>query len=153
MCHVRTQKARAGTASVLLRPLHTQALALNMKRALLIIFTSLLCSCDSGVEWKDSPYEVIWINARDNRTLNHETSENTSIGRVEAEVIAVGSNEKYVIAKQKPIGSGSISYFYIDRAKDDKYLNRDEITQGPFSESRFLQLKADLGLPEFSKEF
>lgn len=124
-----------------------------MKRALLIFFTSLLCSCDSGVEWKDSPYEVIWIDTNDNRTLNHEISENTSIGRVDAEVIAVGSNERYVVAKQKPIGGGSISCFYIDRAKDDKYLNWHEITQGPFSESRFLQLKTDLGLPEFSKTF
>ncbi|WP_444895981.1 hypothetical protein [Microbulbifer sp. SSSA005] len=123
-----------------------------MKRALLII-TSFLCSCDSGVEWKDRPYEVIWIDTGDNRTLNHEISENASIGRVEAEVIAVGINEKYVVAKQKPIGGGSISYFYIDRAKDDKYLNWDEITQGPFSEARFLQLKTELGLPEFSKEF
>lgn len=129
------------------------ALALNMKRVLFIIFTTFLCSCDSGVEWKDSPYEVIWIDTGDNRTLNYEISENASIGRVEAEVIAVGSNEKYVVAKQKPIGGGSISYFYIDRAKDDKYLNWDEITQGPFSEARFLQLKAELGLPEFSKEF
>jgi len=42
------------------------ALALNMKRVLLIIFTALLCSCDSGVEWKDSPYEVIWIDTSDN---------------------------------------------------------------------------------------
>jgi len=57
------------------------------------------------------------------------------------------------VAKQKLIGGSSISYFYIERAKVDKYLNSDEITQGPFSELRFLQLKTELGLPEFSKEF
>jgi hypothetical protein len=124
-----------------------------MKHALLIIITSYLCSCDSGVEWKDSPYEVIWIDTGGNRTLNHKISENTSIGRVKAEVIAVGSNEKYVVVKQKPIDGSPISYFYIDREKDDKYLNWDEITQGPFSEARFLRLKAELGLPVFSKEF
>jgi hypothetical protein len=124
-----------------------------MKRALLIIFTTFLCACDSGVEWRNSPYEVIWIDTGDNRTLNHEISENASIGRVEAEVIAVESNNKYVVAKQKPIRGGSVSYFDIDRAKDDKYLNWDEITQGPFTEVRFLQLKTELDLPEFSKEF
>lgn len=124
-----------------------------MKRALLIIFSALLCSCDSGVEWRDRPYEVIWIDTGGNRTLNHEISENASIGRIEAEVIAVGSNDKYVVAKQKPIGGGSVAYFYIDREKDDKYLNADEITEGPFSEVRFIQLKTELGLPEFSKEF
>lgn len=105
------------------------------------------------MEWRDSPYRVIWIDTGDNRTLNHEISVNTSIGRVEAEVIAVGSNEKYVVAKQKPIGGGSISYFYIERSKDEKYLNGAEITQGPFSEERFIQLKKELGLPDFSKEF
>lgn len=41
----------------------------------------------------------------------------------------------------------------IDRAKDDKYLNRDKVTQGPFTEIRFLELKAELGLPAFIKEF
>jgi len=124
-----------------------------MNRTLLVIITLFLISCDSGVEWRDRPYEVIWIDTADNRTLNHEISENASIGRVEAEVIAVGSNEKYVVAKQKPIGGGSISYFYIDRAKDDKYLNWDEVTQGPFTEVRFLELKAELDLPDFSEEF
>ena len=129
------------------------ALALNMKRALLITFLALLCSCDSGVEWRDKPYEVMWIDTGDNRTLNYEITESASIGRVEAEVIAVGSNDKYVVAKQKPVGGGAISYFYIDREKDGKYLNGNEITQGPFSEVEFIQLRARLGLPEFSKEF
>ena len=124
-----------------------------MKRILLIILTVFQCSCDSGVQWKDHPYEVIWIDTSNNRTLNYEISENASIGRVEAEVIAVGSNEQYVVAKQKPIGGGTISYFYIERAKDHKYLSWDEITHGPFSESVFLRLKADLGLPDFSREF
>ena len=110
-------------------------------------------SCDSGVKWRDRPYEVIWVDTGNNRTLNYEISENASIGRVETVVIAVGSNDKYVVAKQKPIGGGSISYFYIERAKDDKYLNPNEITQGPFSETRFLRLKTELGLPEFSREF
>lgn len=124
-----------------------------MKRALIIICLVLLCSCDSGVEWRDKPYQVIWIDTGDNRTLNHEITGNASIGRVDAEVVAVGSDDKYVVAKQKPIGGGAISYFYIDREKDGRYLNADEITEGPFSEDQFIQLKAQLGLPEFSKEF
>ncbi|MCE2029467.1 hypothetical protein [Sessilibacter corallicola] len=124
-----------------------------MKRAIIIIFLALLCSCDSGVEWRDEPYEVIWTDTGGNRTLNYEISKNASIGRVKAEVIAVGSNVKYVVAKQKSIDNGSISYFYIDREKDDKHLNGDEIAQGPFSEARFLQIKVELGLPEFNRKF
>ncbi|TVZ41820.1 hypothetical protein P886_1170 [Alteromonadaceae bacterium 2753L.S.0a.02] len=124
-----------------------------MKKVFFSIIIVFLVSCDYGVEWKDRPYEVIWIDTSDNRTLNREVDENTSIGRVEAEVIAVGSNQKYVVVKQKPVGGDSISFFYIEREKDGKYLNADEITQGPFTETRYLVLKSELGLPEFSKEF
>jgi hypothetical protein len=51
-----------------------------MKRALVLILTVFLCSCDSGVEWKDHPYEVIWIDTSNNRTLNYEISETHQSG-------------------------------------------------------------------------
>lgn len=124
-----------------------------MSRAFLLLWALLLTACDSGVQWQDKPYQVIWIDTGDNRTLAYDLGEGASIGRVKAEVIAVGSNEKYVVAKQKPNGGGPISYYYIKREKDDKYLNGHEVTQGPFSRARFIQLKSELGLPEFSKEF
>lgn len=124
-----------------------------MNRIFFLLLASLLAGCDSGVQWRDEPYEVIWIDTGDNRTLAYDLGKGASIGRVDAEVIAVGSNEKYVVAKRKPIGGGGSSYYYINRGKDDKYLNGDEITKGPFSKTRFLQLKSELGLPEFSKEF
>ena len=124
-----------------------------MKNTVLLILSLFLLSCDYGVEWRDEPYEVIWIDSVNNRSLNHQIDENSSIGRVDAEVIAVGSDANYVVAKQKLTETGSVSYYYIDRSKDVKYLNADEVTQGPFSEVRFAQLKADLGLPEFSEEF
>lgn len=41
----------------------------------------------------------------------------------------------------------------IDRTKNDKYLNRDKFTQGPFTEIRFLELKGELGISDFIKEF
>lgn len=128
-------------------------LPLDVRQVLLVLLSSLLFSCDWGVEWRDKPYEVVWINIGENRMLNYEIAEGSSIGRVEAEIIAVGSNEKYVVAKQRSIDDGSISYYYIDRGKDNKYLDADEIAQGPFSETRFRQLRSDLGLPEFSKVF
>ena len=124
-----------------------------MNRIFFLILSLLLTGCDSGVQWQDKPYKVIWIDTGDNRTLAYDLGEGASIGRVDAEIIAVGSNEKYVVAKQKPIGGAAMSYYYINREKDDKYLNGDEITQGPFSSASFLQLKSELGLPEFSKEF
>lgn len=83
-------------------------LSLDVRQVLLILLSSLLLSCDWGVEWRDKPYEVVWINIGENRMLNYEIAEGSSIGRVEAEIIAVGSNEKYVVAKQRSIDDESI---------------------------------------------
>ncbi len=125
----------------------------EMNPALIVFLLLFLFSCDSGQEWRDEPYQVIWVDTGNNRTLNYEIDDNLSIQRVEAEVIAVGSDQKYVVAKQRLIGNEDIWYFYIERDKDQMYLNSDEITQGPFSESRYQQLKQELSLPGFSKEF
>ena len=97
--------------------------------------------------------EVTQIDTIDNRTLNHQISDKADISRVEAEAIAVGSNEKYRVEKQKSIDVGAISYFCMDRAIDGKHLNWYEITQEPFSETRFLQLETELGFTGFSTEF
>ena len=58
-----------------------------------------------------------------------------------------------MVAKQKDSKTNTVSYFVINKEKDGKYLNQDGITEGPFSEKRFLELKKELGLPDFSKEF
>lgn len=122
-------------------------------RILILFLAALIAACDHGVEWRDKPYEVIWIDTSDNRTLSYDLGEGMSIGRVEAEVIAVGSNDEYVVAKQRDRVTGNISCFYIERSKDDRYYNGNEITQGPFSESMFRDLNSELNLPGFSKEF
>ena len=119
-----------------------------------IIFASALCtSCDSGVLWEDHPYEVHWIDIGSNRTLAYSLGNGGSIGRVEPEVIAVGSNDSYVVAKQRSKTTKIVSYFYIDREKDDKYYNRDKITKGPFNQKEFTEISNLLNLPNFSESF
>ena len=120
---------------------------------IIILLVFYLSACDSGVEWTEGEYEVHWVDTFHNRTLARKIDSSSSIGRVEAEVIAVGSNNKFVVAKQKDSKANTVSYFVINKEKDGKYLNQDGITEGPFSEKRFLELKKELGLPDFSKEF
>ena len=120
----------------------------------IIIYSAFLVGCDYGVEWEDPPYEVHWVDISSNRTLARRIDgSSASIGRVEAKVIAVGSNERYVVAKQISPGTTSTSYYYVDKEMDGKHLNLDEITQGPFSEQAFNKLSHELGLPKFSKVF
>ena len=125
----------------------------NMKLILTLISSICLAACDSGVLWERKPYQVLWIDLRDNLTLNHEIGNGASIGRVNEKVVAVGISDAYVVAKRQHLGSESISYYYIEREKDNMYLNAHEITQGPFTEEVFLELKSQLSLPDFSKEF
>ena len=102
--------------------------------------------------WEDGEYEVYYIGGHINLGIRLDNS-GTYHGRVDHKVIAVGANEKYVVAKQLPSETEDVSYYYIVREDDNKYLNPDEITQGPFSEIRFKELTKTLGLPIFSKEF
>ena len=127
--------------------------------SLVILLSFILAACDYGIEWVDGEYAVHWVHAPHNTLLARKTSDTGSIdrfnskNRVDARVLAIGSNDKYIVAKQRNHGSDSISYFVIDKSKDSKNLNQDEITHGPLSESKFLELKNELGLPEFTKEF
>lgn len=135
------------------RALLRELWCLVVNTTLILFLAAFIPGCDYGVQWRDKPYEVIWVDTFGNRALSYDLGGGMSIGRVEAEVIAVGSNDEYVVAKQRDRVTGNISYFYIERSKDDRYYNGNEIIQGPFSESRFSELKLELNLPGFSKEF
>jgi len=121
-----------------------------MRRINTLILVALLSGCDYGVQWRDKPYAVQWIDTQENRALVWDMG-GSSIGRVPAKVIAVGSNSKYVVAKR--VSGGELSYYYLVRAKDSKYSGRSDAREGPFFETEYQTLKRQLGLPEFSKEF
>ena len=113
----------------------------------------LLSSCDSADLWVDGQYVAHWVDTEDNISINRIVGEGIAVGRVDAKVVALGSDKKYVVAKRVDIKTGEISYFYIEKPKDNDYLNQDEITQGPFSEKDYLDLKSKLELPDFNKNF
>lgn len=124
-----------------------------MKIISILLGTLVIVSCDSGVLWRDPPYEVHWIDTSNNRTLAYDLGDGGSIGRVDAEVIAVGSNESYIVAKQRSMEQNKTNYYYIERKEDNKYSNGYEITKGPFNEKEFSALSDKLNLPGFSREF
>jgi len=114
----------------------------------LIGLVLLLTSClfDHGVKWRDDPYEVIWIDNSHSLDLVYNVG-GGSVGRVGPGVVAVGSNNHYVVAKTK-----SESFYYVDRQQDSKYSGTNSVT-GPLSNEEFLELKEKLTLPEFSEKF
>ena len=59
------------------------------------------CLFDDGVLWKDEQYHVAWIDTGDSKTLYFSLENNAGIGKLGPEVIAVGSDEFYVVAQRK----------------------------------------------------
>lgn len=102
--------------------------------------------------WEDDAYAVYYIDGNINLGIKVD-DEGSFHSRVDNEVIAVGSNENYVVAMRLMDDSDSISYFFIDKQKDNIYLNPLQITKGPYTELEFNQLSEKLNLPEFSKAF
>lgn len=124
------------------------------KSGALIACFVLLVGCDHGVEWRDGLYQVHWIDEVQNRKLSISVDgEDSLVRRVAPVVVAVGSNERFVVVKQILEGGSSVAYYYIDKNIDDIYLDQNEVTQGPFTKERFSELQRELDLPGFSKEF
>lgn len=121
-----------------------------MKITYLLFAALLLVGCDSGVLWEDKPYQVLWIDITTNRTLNYDLGDGGSITRIKAKIIAVGSDDHYIVAKQKEPDTDAVAYYYIEKATDSKFANG---ASGPYGEVQFRQLKNKLGLPEFTKTF
>ncbi len=123
-----------------------------MKRFLLLFLAIFLSGCDSGTEWRDGKYEIIWIDAS-GLSLNLNVGEGGFVERVPPNIVAVGSNSQYIVVKQSNKEFKEIAYFYLEKGKDNIYKNASEITKGPLSEAEFIELSKKLGLPKTTKEF
>lgn len=124
---------------------------IHFKSALIIpMLTAFGLSCslfDSGVEWREGPYALIWIDLPNEVSLSYNEGGGGWAPLVEKQVYAVGSNSKYIVAKQHPNGDKAKTNFYVlDRSKDEQHC-----VQGPMIEAEFAKASKDLGLPPFTK--
>lgn len=116
-----------------------------------MISMMLLASCDSKPFWRDPPYQVNWMDGWIYLGIEMDGVEDgPTHERVGDRIVAVGSDSRYVVAKQLNQKTNMYYFYYIEKEKDNIYLNAEEITQGPFSESEYFALKEELALPEFS---
>ncbi len=125
---------------------------MNLKIYIILVLSSIsLTGCDSGVLWQDDKYEVTWIDTGDNTYLYRKLVNGAGIGRVGPNIIAVGSNDKYVIVQQRSSDDMPIKYFIVDKVNDHDYANKSEFVIGPLSEQEYLSKTVILVLPKFEK--
>ncbi len=127
-----------------------------MKFLLALIVASSIAACslfDSGVEWRGGPYALLWIDTPENISLVRQIDDDSSIGRVDATVFAVGWDGRYAVAMQHPGGDRRITnYFIIDSQRDSPYADTEQVVIGPLTQEAFHKKSEELNLPEFSKK-
>ncbi len=119
----------------------------HMKKILLtvvLIFIVVLISLSS--RWEDAEYGIYYIDGE--IPLGIKMGSDWHM-RVDHKVVAAGSDDKYVVVMQQYPGTESLYFYYVEKERDNIYLDPDEITKGPFSRGTYLELKESLGLPEF----
>ena len=89
-------------------------------KTLALMVVCFLSGCglfDSGVEWRDGPYELLWIDVSYQTSLNYDLGEKEgSIGLVDWTAFAVGSNDRYIVVKHHPNDNQAVtSYFIVDK--------------------------------------
>jgi len=86
---------------------------------LLLLQGLALSGCDSGTEWSSGKYAVYWIDLRENLVPGRKLDGGNFIGRVAAPVIAVGDDEKWVVAARRGPKGERLFYYFLKSRDDD----------------------------------
>ena len=123
---------------------------------LLSILVLVGCS-DSGELWRDGNYVVPWIDS--NTYLSYGKPDTAFYGLVKSKVLAIGSNENHIVAKRLDEESHEISYYVIDREKQESNGTNGNVfskyfaVTGPLNVSQFKIVAIELQLPRFTVTF
>jgi hypothetical protein len=115
----------------------------------------MLASCGAPVRYQkvDGPYIIVAADVSEDRSLNYDLGESSSIGRVESTVTGVGHDERYITVRRRPYQRatgehyGVVEYYYVIRELDGPFVP-PEALKGPF-DARAFEVEADrLDLPD-----
>ncbi|WP_054015699.1 hypothetical protein [Pseudoalteromonas sp. R3] len=112
-----------------------------------ILMLALLSIAGCSPSWKETPYEVYYIDGTD--TLGYSLGGGGFIGRLDKPKL-ISSNSKYISVYACP--TSTCSYFYIDKINDHKFAEHNEFVFGPFTKQQFSHLEHKLGLPLLKDE-
>jgi hypothetical protein len=122
--------------------------------ALALMVVSFLSGCglfDSGVEWRDGPYELLWLDFSEQTSLNYDLGKHgSSIGVVDSTVFAVGSNDRYIIVKQHLQGNKAVTNYFIVDKREVVPTDPIRAVLGPLTQAEFTVQARSLHLPQFT---
>lgn len=97
-------------------------------------------------QWMSGQHRLIAIDTMENMMLVGPSS-NTVVGPT---VFAIGTDYKYIVLKQHPMGDG----FKADRSVTNYFvIDFDSKLKGPLTKEEFDALSASLSLPSFTTVF
>lgn len=99
----------------------------------------------------DGPYRLVAIDTFDQMKVCYDVGNGGCIGRTPSPTVGYGFNERWITAAVQSGNGAPVRYYFIDRSTDHKYLNAEEITQGPLSRAEFMERRHELGLPNISR--
>ncbi|GAB6197323.1 hypothetical protein PAGU2595_026500 [Lysobacter xanthus] len=105
---------------------------------------------DSGIEWEDGPFVVIWIDLFEQAHLAHRIDKTTSSSVTEPCVTAVGSNAAVVVAERIPPGSRVSEFYVVYKSRFEWSKPESAWMTGPLSAPAYAALKAREPMPELN---
>ena len=107
---------------------------------------------DSGVEWSDGPYELLWIDVSEQTSLNYDLGgDRGSLGLVDWTVYAVGSNDRYIVVKQHPNSNKAVTNYFIVDKSEIVPTDPGRAVFGPLTQAEFNAKASSIQLPKFTK--
>ena len=102
---------------------------------------------DSGVEWEDGQFVVIWIDLYSNAHLAHRVDESASSGITEPCVTAVGSNSSVIVAERIPPGTKASEFYVVYKGRFSPSEPQSAWMAGPLSAAGYAALAAREPMP------
>jgi hypothetical protein len=106
------------------------------------------CFGDIKVVRLDSTYSIVTTDVDADRSLSYDLGDGSFVGRVNGQVVAVGLDDNFIIAKQHLDGDSSkVNYYILNRKLDNRSADPKDCVIGPLDETQFAEKRAELGVP------
>ena len=127
-------------------------ISLTVLAPLLLLFTlAYMMHLGPPTLWTDGMFKVVWIDTRQDAYLVEGEGSDLVI-HVSPRVVAVGSNEQYVVARQVSPEGRVADYWIIDRFLEQRgSLPLSQLVEGPYTKEQYAELEAARDLPPMTE--